>query len=424
MTDRRPTDNIRMPQRNAFAHYALWVALLVLLTACDQSAQSPVPNRPAPVGVLVSPPAAETTTSTSTDQDTDSRQSLTFWLSADLTLADPENINQLIADNLTQFEQLHPGVDIEQQLKAESGASSLLATLRSAQKVAPGSLPDVVLLNTQDLWVLADLGLAQRIEVDKVTRSEEIYRFALSAVSYNGEYYGVPYTAIVPHAIYDAGKLEQLPQRYDQLLTSRIQYFFPTASPSGRANLSLLTQFVGAGGQLTENPDVTNLEPVADLLEILATLEAEGLLVHEVAPTADPRTLWSAVTGSESAIGYTTSDLFLRQREAEEDIAYGLLPSLQGNGQVVAATWAFAIVTTDPTKQELAYALVQSFLDPGTHSNWSQFAGFLPTSRSAMVLRDDESTYSAFLEDILEDRALAIPAGPIFANFLRSVENA
>ena len=81
-------------------------------------------------------------------------------------------------------------------------------------------------------------------------------------------------------------------------------------------------------------------------------------------------------------------------------------------------------MATEPEKQQLAYELIRTFLNPSIHSNWSQFAGFLPTTRPAMILRDDDSAYSAFLEDILEDRAVAIPNGPVFADFYRNLEAA
>ena len=150
----------------------------------------------------------ETTEDTPTDTDSegtsgqegDVAETLVLWLPSGLMQVDETNVTQLIDDNLTQFRQAQADIDVEYYLKAETGTSSLPATLRSAQKVAPGILPDIVLINTQDLWALADLGLVQPLPVDEIIAVNEVYRFALSAISYNGTAFGIPYATVVPHA--------------------------------------------------------------------------------------------------------------------------------------------------------------------------------------------------------------------------------
>jgi arabinogalactan oligomer/maltooligosaccharide transport system substrate-binding protein len=107
-------------------------------------------------------------------------------------------------------------VSVDVQIKAENGEASLLNYLRVAQRVAPLILPDIIVINTQQLWQIVDLGLIEAIELGEIGQAGDFYQFALDAVTYNGQTYGIPYTADLLHLAYHQNQLTTAPTTWEE----------------------------------------------------------------------------------------------------------------------------------------------------------------------------------------------------------------
>ena len=321
-----------------------------------------------------------------------------------------------------QFQRNHPEVHLEIQTKAETGEASLYAYLRNAQSMAPSILPDLVLLDTTQLWQAAELGLIHPVNWDTLHHTNDFFQFARTAASYQGQMIGIPYAADLIHLVYHTNQIAQLPTTWDALLTTGGPYWF-AAGKHDYPNESLLLQYVGAGGQLFESGTVSNPEALAALFDFLVQAKAAGVLPEEILELKNINDNWSAFAGQQTGFADASAHWVLSQQPAVTDLGFAQIPTINGVTVTIAQTWAFALVTPIAEQQQLALELIDQLMDPTVHSAWSRVTMQLPTQRSAYATWLDSSPYYDFLQRQL-DVAIALPNGPQFADFARRLQQA
>ena len=406
-----------------FLIFLLWTSG-VLLAACDSRA---------PVGEI-SDVVAETPVSTefsmagevtpAENGATAVYRPLVLWVPEFLDVEPSDNAGSVLSAAITQFEQVNPGVQVELAAKAERGEASLFNYLLSAQKAAPAILPDLMVLNTQQLWQVAELGLVQPISASTALQMVDFYDFALQAVTYNEQVLGVPYAADMPHLVYHQEQILIPPRTWADLLAADTEYILPIKNRAGESSGSLLTQYVGAGGQLLEGGTVSDPDAAAALLEFLATANAQSVIPDQVVEYTDLNGTWSDFMANGVAMADASARSYLSQREVLDGVVYGQLPSADGASHSVTTVWAFAILSEDPEQRVLALELIQTLLAPSVQGPWTQFAHFLPTHRSALEAWSSGQPYYEFLGQQLEQGAVAIPNGRLFAQFSRRLADA
>ena len=348
---------------------------------------------------------------------------MVIWLPASMSYEEETNAGAILASVYTQFEQAHPGVRIEVQIKADTGEASLFSYLQMAQRVAPTILPDLVLLDTQQLWQAADLGLIQPLMIDEVTNLNDFYPFAKDAVTYNEKIYGVPYVADVVHLAYFQNQVESAPTTWSQLLETNQVHLFPVGNPSGPSSESLLLQYVGGGGQLLNNGDVSDPEAVESLFQFLATSKSEGIIPPNTLDFPNLESVWSAFISNGAGFANVSANMMLQRGEVLEGIKVSQVPTENGLPTTIARTWAFAILTNDQEQRPLTINLLQQLLDPTAHGSWSQLARYLPSQREALEAWGGNNLYYDFLRRQLEI-AIVQPNGPAFAEFSKKLQAA
>jgi len=407
-------------------HYTIYRLLLLLcmigigaISCRADSTQPALPPMvtPSPVSTALQPPLEQTTTAAVTDQD----RQLVIWVPEFFQPPDqpPTPLLQTVYD---QFRHNHPEVHLDIQIKAESGAASLFAYLRNAQSMAPTILPDVVLLDTVQLWQAAELGLIQPVQWDTLHHTNDFFQFARTATSYQGQMIGIPYAADLIHLAYHTNQITQSPTTWETLLTTGGPYWF-AAGKQDYPNDSLLLQYVGAGGQLFENGAVSNPDALASLFAFLREAKAAGVLPAEILEFKNSTDTWSIFAGQQSGFADVSAHWVLAQQDVVADLGFAQIPTINGAAVTIAHTWAFALVTPVPEQQQLALELIDHLLDPTIHSAWSRATRQLPTQMGVYATWLDSSSYYEFLQRQL-DVAVALPNGPQFADFARRLQQA
>lgn len=321
-----------------------------------------------------------------------------------------------------QFRHNHPGVHLEIQVKAASGDSSLAAYLRYAQSMAPTILPDVILLDSEQLWQAAELGLVQPVDWNSVPYTNDFFRFTRAAVTYHGQTIGIPYVADVVHLVYHTNQTIQAPVTWDALMAAGLPYVF-AAGKRDYPNESLLLQYVGAGGQLFEDGTVSNPDALMALFAFLLQAKTAAILPAEVLELKSFNDTWSVFANKDIGFADTSAQWILAQQKMGAEVGFAQIPTIHGAAITIGHTWAFALLTPLPEQQQLALELIGQLLEPTVHSAWSRTTMQLPTQISAYDSALDASPYHEFLQRQL-DVAIAIPNGPHFADFARRLQQA
>ena len=409
-----------LPYLLAAALFGTW-----LLSACQGSGAAPVGEESVTStdGPVTTESAATLTGASDTVDPGEDRQ-LVIW-APDFFSRDREASSDRVMDAaFAQFEQRHPSTRIEVQPKALAGETSVFAYLRSAQRVAPDILPDIVLLNASELWQAAELGLISTLTSDDVAGMAEFYPFAIQAVAYNGEIWGVPYVSDLLHAIDQHAATDATPLTWADLLASDSTYLFPAGSRDGYANDSVLLQYVGAGGQLLEDGTVSNPDAMEAVFEFYLRGIQQGNIPAEIEQYAGLNSVWQAFGDGRADMADTSSTLLLSQGDPVAEMAYTPAPTLTGEPVTLANTWAFAILTTDPEQRVLAIDLLATVLDPAVHGAWSQFVHRLPTQRAALEEWTSGSDYFAYLRDRMVPVAISAPNGRLYEEFTVRLQDA
>lgn len=402
--------------------WLLPLALLALLgfVGCQQVEVPPV------LPIALTPTSIPPSTQASSAQEqssviTTQERQLVVWVPASFQPQEmpPVAVLQTVYD---QFLHNHPGVHLDIQVKAESGESSLYPYLRHAQSMAPTILPDVVLLDTEQLWQVAELGLIQPIDWNTLPRTNDFFQFARMAVTYHGQTLGIPYAADVLHLVYHTNQVAQAPMTWEALLAEGAPYFF-AAGKRDYPNESLLLQYVGAGGQLFEDGTVSNPDALTALFAFLIQAKAAAVLPSEVVELKSFNDTWTMFTNKNTGFADASAHLVLAQQDTLTNLGFAQIPTVNGAALTIAHTWAFALLTPLPEQQQLALEFINQLLEPTVHSAWSRATQQLPTQLSAYDSALDISPYHEFLRRQL-DVAIVIPNGPHFADFARRLQQA
>lgn len=327
-----------------------------------------------------------------------------------------------ITNVYAQFERTHPGVHVELQVKNESGDASMLNYLRGAQRLAPTILPDLILIDSQQLWQVTELELIQAINIDQLTNLTDFFPFTLAAVTSDEQLFGVPYATDLIHLVYHKEQIENSPTSWADLLTLAAPYQFSTGKNEG-LNDALLTQYLGAGGRFGPEDTAINVDAVRALLTFAAEAKAAGVISEQEFALTTLDQVWESFTTNPSSLANTSARHILSQLDSltGRDIGYGPIPTSSGSVRAIAHVWAFAIVTADPVQIQLAIDLINLLLEPTLHSTWAQETKYIPASRLAFERWRTPGDYYDFLHNEL-DVAVALPNGRRYADFSKRLQ--
>lgn len=403
---------------------ALWKQLVLFLligfVVCGCTKTAPTPTITPTPDTIATPTVAPVVQADPKVTVTTEHQ-LVLWAPAFFEARPDANAGNVLQAMYRQFEQANPGVHIDVHIKAESGETSMFNYLRSAQRVAPTILPDLVLIDTQYLWQIVELDLVHPITLDSLGAKLNFYPFALNSVTFKQQQYGVPYVADLIHAVYATDVYTTTPTSWNAVLATKRPYLFPVGLRDSFYDDSLLLQYVGAGGPLLENGDVANPEAATSLFTFLTQARSAGVISDDALTLSNLDAVWAVFLTGQASAANTWASLYLGQTKPSETIKFGPVPTLKGTNITIARTWAFAILTNDPQRRQLALQLIGRFLEPTLQGRWSQFTNHLPTSVNAIAQWPTTDPYHEFLRQQLAI-AIAIPSGRPFAEFAKHLQ--
>jgi ABC-type glycerol-3-phosphate transport system substrate-binding protein len=397
--------------------YPFWLALLIaaLLSGCNGRATPTPPVEPPPTETPAAQPvASEPAVPATNDQ-------LVVWLPAFTGIASEGSAGSLLTNVFHQFEQNNPSIRLDIQVKADAGTAGLFNFLRSAQQVAPSILPDLVLINTQQLWQIVDLGMVVALEEEELSGNANFFRVANDSVRYRTQIVGIPYTVDITHLAYDGDAIESPPASWAELTAGDETYLFPAAE--GGTTTAALLHYVAAGGTLLEDGSITSPEALENYFNFLVEMRANDMIPATVLDMPGYNAVWRAFAENRADLALVQVLQFYPNATGIKPPSYAPTPTLNGEPHAIADTWAFAILTEDAQRRRLALALIQELLAPEVQGPWSQSVARLPSQPASLALWTQATSYRDFVQAML-DEAVSPPNGAAFADFARRLHTA
>lgn len=386
------------------------LALAVLLSACDvlnlrPAREMTTPTQPpsteaAPT--LEAPPTAETSPGAETGGEGDETV-LVVWIPEALSPPADSPAEEEWGDQIAAFEESHPNLRVEIQTKLTTGSGSTLAYLRSAPSVAPSVLPDLALLDQESLIQAAseDLVVPMETLLDPAIVNA-LYPVAVELGTVDGVLVGVPYALQFNHVVYRETLFSDPPASFDVVLESPVPFVFPAGTP-GSVNRTVLTQYLAAGGTLSDADGNPYLDAVA-LAEVLTFYEAAReaeVIDPALFQISDPDDSWAMFLSRQAGLATVTSTTYLAGREELRSTALAWIPTPDGEPFAVVTGWQWVVTTEDPDRQAAAMSLFNFLMNPVNQGGYARAVNWLPSQAGALAVWGDDDDYAAFADRLL-----------------------
>ncbi|MCA9971553.1 MAG: extracellular solute-binding protein [Anaerolineales bacterium] len=395
--------------------------LLVLLAACLTREAEPdgaplAASTPTPPPTAVSSPPPLTTPGAATPiTTTTATQTFTIWLPADLAGRTAPAADTLLAQ-LAAATAEWTDVEVRIEHKAVSGQGGILSYLRTGRSVAPGILPDLVILRTDQLAAARTEGLIYPLggQLD-AARVDDLFPAARTLAQADGELIGFPVVLNgLAHLSYQPQSISgTLPTDWTQLAATPNQSLLlpATGRDGGQLGLQL---YLSAGGELVNEAGqpALQLAPLTETLDRLARARADGLIMAQSTSLTTLAETWQLFLSGSGTMAVTTADLFLPTLATADSVpGYAPLPGVNGRLIPFVQGWAWAVSSADPARQALAAAVIATLTADANLGAWSFESGMLPATRGALrQWPGADGGYGAFLQRELELAAAFPPA--------------
>jgi len=381
---------------------ALIVMLAVLsLVSCDGPALTP-PIDVLPTDTPIAP--APTPTATATAKPTPMITTLDFWLPEELDPYAGGEGATLLAEQLSDFSDVNPSLQVDVVVKKAQGRGGLIDFMRTARDAAPSVLPDLVVLDASDLGRVTGSGLIQPLDGYRAPSGEDDrFPFAATMGKVEGETMGILLGADMQHLAYRPALLESPPVTWADVISAPTSFLFPAGGYDGRVNDASLLQYLGAGGKLTDaegNPTLDE-EVLVNVLDFYSRCVTHTVVAPtQVLTATHVDQVWERFKEGEGGMTLVRASRYWL--EADETMAPAPIPTEDGRHISIARGWALAIVTDDPDRQAAAIQLAEWLTAPGRNGAWTQAAGYLPGTRSALRRWPVTEQERTVLRDLLE----------------------
>ncbi len=336
---------------------------------------------------------------------------LKVWIPAAVAVR-TEAGSQTMADQLNQFKARNPEVVIQVEQKRVLGEGGILSYLRTGRNVAPSVLPDLIAIPTDLLPSSANENLIfpidDRLDPDIL---DELFPPAVAMAQPEESTLGYPFALTwSPHLVSNSNALTRtLPLTWDQLISDPERSMVIAAGGEDGAVLALQF-YLDAGGtvQNEQGQPELQLEPLTIALEALQRAQENGVLVTQSSSLSTVNQSWQLFLGGGANIVRTRSDHFLGENTSGLPIEFTVTPGIDRPLTPVVGGWAWAISTSDPARQEVAYDLLVDLVAPSNQGQWSQDSDILPARRDALAMWTENESYVGFMQQELE-RAKPLP---------------
>ena len=381
--------------------------LLVLLPGCSLLDGQSAEEEGTPAAATATP--GPTPTAAVTPQPTEAAASqeqapVRIWVVEELSPAANMPGGTILAEQLAAYELNHPDVQLDVEVKTGSGRGGIVSYLRFGPDVAPGILPDLVVLPAEHLAGAAGEGLLYPLEpyIDDGDRAD-LYPAARALGQTDEQLLGYPMTLDnLTHMAYSTDIFTQtVPVTWDELIAPDQAIFaFPGA---GQAGAELLLQlYLAEGGSLTDesNQPALQLEPLTAALERIAAGRASGAIPVEASGLTTFSESWQAF-GSVANSVQTVDGQYAAQRNEGFDSVFVGIPGPSEPLAPLVDGFAWAISAADPARQAMAADVLNWLIAGPNMGDWSLAAGRLPARRSAFEQWPAGDPYTFFLQEEL-----------------------
>lgn len=352
-------------------------------------------------------------TSATVAQETPEQQIITVrvWWPDALYNKDNTQATNLLESQIDDFDDAQSLINVDFRLKRSEGQGSIISTLIAAEEVAPGAIPDLVLLRRDDLAEAVKSGIVKPIEnwLPDVIRDDLLPNTAALG-QIDGILYGLPYALRVDHLAYRSSLIETAPVAYEDVLASEQSFLLSGAPlPNQAVNNLVLAQYLALGGRLVDDNDAPILaeEPLLQVLRFYEEGVAKQIFSLDILNYDLPTDYWSRFEQGGSALAVVSSTDYLQRNS--QNITVAPIPTNDGKPLTTVDGWMWALTTGNPEHQDAALEFLRWMMRADQQAEYTEALGVLPSLTPALRIWSN----SAYTEQIAAwlPQSLIFPLG-------------
>ena len=307
---------------------------------------------------------------------------LVLWVPPEFGLSLDSDSSRLLNDRIAEFRNVHPNVQIDVRVKAQEGPADLLESIAAAQDAAPLSLPDLVLLPTEDMQTAAIRKYIQPIgEFIPPDYTEDKYGIALELGAFQNEIYGMTFAMDALVMAYHPEIIETPPSTWTQAMEIPGVLAFPAANSRSLFTLAL---YLAQTESIIDENNKISLD--AEILESVYTFYENGqennLFPFWLTQYETESLSWQAFLDGRASMAITTASTYLKY---VGEINASPIPTEDGAPFTLTSGWVFSLIATDPDKVNSSIELANFLTDSVFSGTWTESAGYLPPRPSALT---------------------------------------
>lgn len=402
------------------------LVLLALSVACSpMSAQSVLITAEVTIALTNTPSVTASATANLEVTDTlddNAVPTLRVWWPDSLEPAGNQSAALMLADYVETFQATVPDLTVEIRLKKAQDIGGIIQTLRTANAVAPGALPDITLLRRSDFLAAVDAGYIRPIQ-GLVTSAilGDLYPAALDLGRVDGMLYGLSYALDVEHIAYRPLVLNGNFATFEDVLNDQQKFVFPAGVTQGLSDV-LLLQYLSAGGTLNE---LVQGRPNAGALETVLTFYQQavetGVIDRSVLDYARSDDYLFQLAQGKFDAGVITSTQYLSLLSNGQSLEAAPIPLAAGQPSTVVNGWMWVVISKDRNQQLLALRFAEWMMETERLATYTRMVNMLPSRRAAMRSWDG-GNFTDLANTLLINAYLPVAEGD--SGTLRSMENA
>ena len=376
----------------------LGVILVFLLSSCDVLQEAGI-NLPWETQTFASPTQKANLQSTPTlasgviDQTPISTtpkavSMLTIWFPPEMDPKSDSPAAKLLLDKLEAFANEN-GMQLQTRPKAAKGSGGLLDSLAAAKAAAPDALPDLIILDQEDLALAASKAYLNPLPMEGFLRDDkDWFEAARAMTNFEGLPYGAP-ISLDPFVLGMTGVSSvNTSAGWSAIRTSLGKVAFAADDPRG---MFLMNMYMAEGGNVQDslNHPILDQEPLARSILFLHQAYMDRHISTISVQAQTEAQILDALLNGNTDIGFIKlSQLLKNNQEGTSGVSLRIaLP-----GKTMVQGWFWAISTSNPEKLSKIQALILAVSEPEFMGNYTRALGLLPARPSALTLWDDLTT--------------------------------
>ncbi len=324
---------------------------------------------------------------------------LNLWLPE--PFAPPRNADAaaLLSQAISAFQIAQPTILINTRLKRVEGTGGIIESLLAASTVAPGALPDLILVRRGELAVLLQAGLARPLE-SRVSPAVlgDLYASALALGQLDGGLIGLPYALQIQHVAYLPPEASFA--RFADVLAGDRALVLPAGRLDGISDI-FLVQYLSAGGTLVGGElGPLNMDALQTVLTFYQQAAARGLIDPTILNYPVPEDYEAGLVDGRITAAIVTSQMYLGLTEGGQALETAAIPAASGTPTTLVDGWMWVLVTNDAVRQNAALRFLDWMFDPARQTAYTQSINMLPSRRAAMR-QWEQPAYATFAGNML-----------------------